>query len=70
MEAIAILTEIAKTNSIYGFAAKLYGDDQKLAEKFVLECHDEIKHHRQFFINNFGTKIIKEIENFAKKNGK
>ena len=70
MEAILILSEIAKTNTIYGHAAKQYLDNEKMAKEFILELHSEIQNNRIFFINNYGTNIIEALENFIKLQNK
>ena len=65
MAIITLISEISKTNSLYGFAASMYCKDEAKASEFILELYDEFLKNPEVLINSLGVKTVKEIEEFA-----
>jgi len=63
---ISILNQLIEKGGIYGYAAKLYFNDEVKSKELIFECYEQC-HVPQAKIN-WGEKLIKEIKRFCKAN--
>ena len=66
MTAKIIVDNMAKSNSIYGYAARLCKDEEE-AKAFILESFQQSVNHRQAFINCFGAQVYVDVQNYILK---
>jgi hypothetical protein len=64
MKATTIVKEMAKSRSIFGFAAGLYMHDELKSREFLSECYEQYRRHPEEFRACFGEKAFADFQIF------
>lgn len=64
MKATAVLNEMAKSKTLYGYAAGLYVNDEIMAIGFLHECYEQYHNHPELFKSCFGEEAYLKFRQF------